>query len=97
MRFKFPFIALIVGVTAQSTISDELNGKIAPQVTKLANDVKGFPGSGRDGALVGSPSLLYSQSSVLTAHFRLSILIRKSLRLSLILPRRMRDLSGILV
>ncbi|KAJ6111439.1 hypothetical protein N7523_007500 [Penicillium sp. IBT 18751x] len=51
MKFYFPFVTLLVSVAAQSTIVDDLNERVSPQVTKLANDVQGFPASGLDGAL----------------------------------------------
>lgn len=53
MNFFFPFMTLLVGVAAQSTIIDDITQRISPQVTKLGNDVQGFPNSGLNGALVG--------------------------------------------
>ncbi|KAB8224010.1 hydrophobic surface binding protein A-domain-containing protein [Aspergillus novoparasiticus] len=51
MKFLYSLVTLLGGVAAQSIILDDLNQKISPQVTKLADDVQGFPGSGLDGAL----------------------------------------------
>ncbi|KAE8329429.1 hypothetical protein BDV39DRAFT_171852 [Aspergillus sergii] len=51
MKFLYSFITLLGGVAAQGIFLDDLNQKISPQVTKLAEDVQGFPESGLDGAL----------------------------------------------
>ncbi|KAB8272674.1 hypothetical protein BDV30DRAFT_239375 [Aspergillus minisclerotigenes] len=51
MKFLYSFITLLGSVAAQGIFLDDLNQKISPQVTKLANDVQGFPESGLDGAL----------------------------------------------
>lgn len=53
LKFELPLFALLVGVAAQSIIIDDINQRISPQVTKLTNDVAGFPESGIGGALVG--------------------------------------------
>ncbi len=73
MRFYLPFVTLLVGAAAQSIIENDLNQRISPQITKLANDVEGFPDSGLDGALVGLPQLflLTILTKLLDDRFRL--------------------------
>lgn len=78
-------------MAAQGIFLDDLNQKISPQVTKLANDVQGFPESGLDGALVGSsrPSVKLSNSLS-----RPSTPIRRTWLLSLIPLLRMLEVKG---
>jgi hypothetical protein len=66
MKFPLAFVTLLVDVTAQSSIIDDLNQRISPQVTKLANDVEEFPDSGLGGAIVSSAAFILLIS--LTAH-----------------------------
>ncbi len=68
MKFLYPLVTLLGVVAAQDVILNDLNQRVSPQITKLANDVQDFPESGLDGALVGSSRPSVKLSKTLTTY-----------------------------